>query len=99
MNIPLDQRDVWQPDRPPLSCRPSDQSFVQLDPEAAQPGQQLRAAGIGRPGQEAAVRFDVLHDRTAVALREADGVEDDLEQHLVEHQGRAHRLPDLAQGL
>jgi hypothetical protein len=46
-----------------------------------------------------AVRFDVLHDRTAIALREPDGVEDDLEQHVVEHQGRAHGLSNLAQSL
>ena len=82
-----------------LPCGAADQRLVQPDLDLAQLGEQLRAAGVRGPRQEAALLLDVHHDRTAVALGEPDGVHDDREQHVVEDETGADRFADLVEGL
>ena len=99
VDVTLHHGQIRQGDRVTLQRGPADQGLVEIDPERAEGGQQCRVLRIRRPGEEALLLLDEVHDRSAVALGDPDRVLDDREQHLVQHETRADGLPDLLQGL
>ena len=99
VRVEVDRVEVGDRDRMPLQRGPADERGLELDPDPAQLAQELCAARVGAAHGEAPLLLDVLHDRSAVAAREAHGVHDDVREHLVEHEARTDHAADLAQRL
>ncbi len=86
-------------DGPTLASGASHQGVVEVDADRPQPLDDRVVGPVDAAHQEAAVRIGVLHDRTAVGLRQLDGEPGDRREHAVHVETGVDRLADLAQGL
>ena len=99
VRIRLDGVEVRHGDRPALLGGTADEGLVEVDPDRAQPLDDLRVGPVDGAHEEATVAFGVLHDRAAVGLGQLDGVLRDRAQDVVDVQAGADRLADLLQRL
>ena len=96
VRIQLDGVEVRHGDRAALLGGTADEGLVEVDPDGAQPLDDLRVGPVDAAHEEATVAFGVLHDRAAVGLGQLDRVLRDRVQDVVEVQAGADRLADLA---
>ena len=99
VRVEVDRAEIGDGDRATLLRGPADQRRVEVDAYVLQPLDHLGRRPVDAAHQEAALGLVVLHDRAAVGAGQLDGVRGDGGQHLVQVEGRADRLADLAERL
>ena len=77
----------------------ADEGAFERHLDVAQRLEHLRLRAVDGPGDEPSPVLVVLEDRSALGAGQVHRVPDDGRQHVVEVEGRAHRLADVAQGL